>query len=209
MSGYNLRVIQREIIAQAKRPIEARANDVIERRLEKVKTKMLEDFDNSPVTKEIEEGAYGDGSLPNGGNLFAFLGFYKSEKPIAKLRQFLKRSVKARKETKFSIKGDKIIVSKTIETPTLQSAFDAAQSDGVEEWSPDKSWLQLIEDGIPNFAKFIIPQKKAFESPPSRSTTGLQVENNVRSTSGSAIGGVRYISEIFAKLRARISGNSS
>ena len=59
---------------------------------ENAKRAMLNQFDRSLITQEIESGpkaANISGTLDGYGNLFSFIGFYESDNPIEKLRNLL------------------------------------------------------------------------------------------------------------------------
>ena len=192
MEGINLRVLQREIIRQAKKPIQERANVIINNKLEKIKEKTLQEFDDNEITQEIVEK----------GDLFGFIGFGAEENPTDEVREVLERNIIARDEISLSIRGDKIIISKTIETPSIDSISKECHSEGVSEWT-DKPWLKILEDGIPFFSHYLRGSRaKNGEFPNSRSGVGIQAKNVVRSES---YGPRRYISQILANLRARIS----
>lgn len=188
MSGYNLRILQRQIIAQAKRPIEARARDIVSNKVEVIKRQTLNEFDNNPITKELE----------NKGQIFGFLGFYEEEEPTEELRNFIENNIELSGEIKTFVRGGKIIVRQTVKTPSLGAAYESVSSDGVSDWT-SKSWLQLIEDGIPHFAQFIFGNFSNLDA--SRSKRGIQNEHVNR---GGAYGAKRYVSDLFKNLRDRI-----
>ena len=188
MSGYNLRILQREIIAQARKSIEERATAVVEKKIEVIKRQTLAEFDANPITKEIE----------NKGQIFGFLGFNENEEPTEELRNFIEKNIELTGEIKTFPRGDKIIVRQTVKTPSLGAAYESVSSEGVNDWT-NKSWLQLIEDGIPNFAHFIFGNFDRLDA--SRSKKGIQNKNVNR---GGAYGARRYVSEIFKNLRDRI-----
>jgi hypothetical protein len=189
-SGYNLRILQREIIAQAKKPVIDRASSVVERKLNVIKAQTLQEFNNNEITQELEHK----------GEIFAFLGFFEDEEPTEQVREFIENNIELTGDVKLFPRGDKIVVQQTVKTPSLGSAYEqASESDGVGEWT-SKPWLRMIEEGIPFFSKFIFGNFSNVEV--SRSRKGLQNENLNR---GGSYGKRKYLSQIFANLRARIS----
>jgi hypothetical protein len=187
MASYNFRKIQSTIIKDGARAIEARAGTALKKRFEGVKSDTINEFNKHPVTKEIESH----------GQLFGFLGFYEDEVPTQDVREYLEEHIQMRDNLKLTASGDKIIVTKTVEMPSLSGAYEDIESDGVSEWST-KSWLQLLEDGIPFFSHFL--RKSSSEA--SRSKAGIQSKNPVRP--GIDYPKVKYLSEILTNLKARI-----
>ena len=186
-ASYNFRRIQATIIAQGQRKIEQRVDTVLNRRFEIIKSETFNEFDDHRVTKELNEN----------GELFGFLGFEESETPTQDVRQYLEEEINIREGSKISPRGNKIIVSKTIEIPSLSSMYEEIESEGVGEWST-KSWLQLLEDGIPFFSKF-----KTTKIPDSsRSKAGIQAQNEQRP--GVDYPRIKYMSEILKNLKKRI-----
>lgn len=138
---------------------------------ENAKERLLQDFDDDPVSQEINEGPGKLGSeiLPAGyGNLFSFIGFYEDDKPIEELRAFLEREIKM------------------VQTPILTTPYTYV----FRVWQPSKdeiaavtpmpfgtanSWAIAIEEGIPGFNKYLFDLERDFAS--SRSGPAIQTDD--------------------------------
>jgi hypothetical protein len=65
MGSVNLNVLRKEIVAQANRSVESRANKVLENAFNKQRDKFLEEFDSHEVTQSIENGPKGNDGIVN------------------------------------------------------------------------------------------------------------------------------------------------
>ncbi len=68
----------------------------IERALREEKRRLLKEFDNHPVTQEIESGPFAEnssGALGGYGNLFSFIGFDYGENPTQAIREILAQNI--------------------------------------------------------------------------------------------------------------------
>jgi len=154
--------------------------------VEEAKNNFIEQFEEHPVTKEIQNGPEASnesGTLNGQGNLFSFIGFERGSNPIAPVASFLKNAFQIKK-LKTEIGKSKIIINYKVSYPT-QKELDILTP---MPWEPGNSWLINIEKGISGFSNYI---NKRFSK--SRSGTGVQSEENVRS---GAFKPTKYMSEI-------------
>jgi hypothetical protein len=139
---------------------------------ERLKKELVEEFDQHPVTKELEQGTSGTSSLLGGrGNLFGFLGFNEGQNPIQILRTQIKSSIK--------ITNPKGRVKKLTDTSFIYSFDISVPSDSQVykvtplQWST-KSWVKGVEKGITNYANTLFRPSKN-----SRSGIAIQSERKI------------------------------
>lgn len=181
MARINVRQLQFEVEKQIgkipayRRFATAQAKAVFQ----EAKAELLAEFDEDPITQEIEEGPdkVGSSLLPGGyGNLFSFLGFYDDEKPIEELRAFLEHNITL------------------VETPITQSfkylfKVNVPSKEEVAEVTPmpfgtAKSWALAVENGVPGFNQYLFDLEREFAA--SRSGPAVQVKpaHTLRDTEG-------------------------
>jgi len=161
---------------------EDKAEEVVKENYLDSKEKFMEDFENHPVTQEIEGGATASNSsntLNGIGNLFSYIGFYASQAPIQELRDLLDKSFSFKKGRR-SKNGSKFIIT----YPDIETI----KKDTPMPWEGGRSWVVGIERGISGFGNYIY---KTFAG--GRSGEGVQAANKVR---GSSFKRVRYMSEM-------------
>ena len=93
MSVVNLNSIRKKISSSNK--LKTTSEKVANKAFNKSKNQFLEEFNSHPITKELEEGPEGSNlsnTLGGIGNLFSFIGFYKTDKPIDEVRSFFDKS---------------------------------------------------------------------------------------------------------------------
>jgi hypothetical protein len=170
-----------------------RAEELINKRLMKEKQNLLKDFDEHPVTKEIDGGAGAtnlSGTLAGYGNLFSFIGFESGSLPTQAVRQFLSSFVKIKKGKK----NRGLSIDFDISLPTMED-FNFAKM----PWESGNNWVRSIETGISNFSYFM---HKAHGS--SRSGQGIQIDHKIRISNSKS---VPYMTEILNKFKKRMRSN--
>lgn len=142
---------------------------------EEKKQQLLEEFDNHPVTQEIQDGSQdplGAANITNvtegRGNLYTFIGFDVSD-PISPVREVLEKSTNL-KRTSLGARytKDAIIYNFPIETPSLDGELANA---APMPWGSSISWLRAVEKGISGLNSYIYWKSKG------RSGGGLQAKN--------------------------------
>ena len=141
--------------------MDAKAQDYFER----AKAEMLEEFDNHPITRDLNNE--GDAGLVSNGSLFGFLGFEDGDRPTEELREALEHGCKI-KFFKENSKGG--IRQYSAEIPTRSQLFRATPL----RWARGRSWLKSIEHGISGMGQYM-----NIDTASSRSGEGIQVKGNV------------------------------
>ena len=166
------------------------ANKVVKEIGEQAIREFLREFDEHPITNEIEAGpnaSNSSGTLNGYGNLFSFIGFSQGDSPISELRFYLKNSIKASKIKKE--RGARTKVYFTINKPEMKNISSATPM----PWEVGRSWVRSIERGISGFGYYMNTMTRRF----SRSGAGIQVDRRLRS------GGYvprKYMSQILRNL---------
>lgn len=154
-----------------------------------IKKEILKEFDNHPVTVEIEGGIYASnisGTLDNVTNLFSFIGFHSTDKPTEVIRNILQQS-----NVRKIIREDSTI-QYIFEIPTAKEIFSKTPL----PWETGRSWAKGIEQGISGLGYYIK------ETMNSRSGLGIQVKKTVRS--GYRFKNRKYITEIINHYNEKI-----
>jgi len=150
----------------------------------------LKEFDDHPITNEIEAGpdsSNSSGTLNGYGNLFSFIGFSRGDSPVAELRSYLRNSIRTSNLKKE--KGARTKAYFTINKPEMKTIASVTPM----PWEVGRSWVRSIEKGISGFGYYMNTMTRRF----SRSGAGIQVDRRLRS------GGYipkKYMSQILRNL---------
>ena len=161
----------------------------ISEEFEKIKIEMISEFDQHPITIEIEGGINAENiskTLSNITNLYSFIGFESGDKPTEAIREMLKKSSYKK------IIGKNSIINYSFEIPTAQQIFTATPL----PWETGRSWAKGIEEGISGLGYYIKQVKN------SRSGLGVQSQNQVRK--GVRFNNTQYISSLIKKYNKKI-----
>ena len=174
----NLRQSHKKIKKQLPITLAGRIREIYKENFEVAKAILLEDFENHPVTKELEEGRadplYGrniSGRLDGVGNLYSFIGFKSSEgNPLDVIRDILKDL----KVGKAVGSNGKVIIATNIKGSLKEYIYRKTPL----PWATGRSWAKGIEEGISGFGYYLRTEKGG----DSRSGGGLQsTKQKVRS----------------------------
>ena len=139
------------------------------------KQQMLRDFENHPVTKEIERGPEApnmSNTIFGPGNLYSFIGFRDGDNPIDPVYQLLHVGTRLSKTRPTTRKiGNRVYMGFRVITPTIRELSSVSKM----PWEPG-SWLIKVERGISGLGLYIY--EKYIKS--SRSGTGIQADGKVR-----------------------------
>ena len=113
MVRVNYQSIRRKVANSKKLEsiIQAKAKE----KFEHAKENFINNFEDHPVTTEIEDGpdaSNKSNTLGGIGNLFSFIGFNKEENPISNIKTYIQGSFDLSKPTK-SVSGSKIKFNRT------------------------------------------------------------------------------------------------
>lgn len=198
MAKFNYREIHKSVTNS--KIGEKRVRTVWENKLEDNKQFLLAEFDNHPVTKEIEAGPRPDvenisGTLDGQGNLFSFLGFESGSNPTKQVRDVLERDVRLSTGVKREAKSDRARFRFSLRIP-IQEINAASKM----TWESGKSWVNAVQQGVSGFSHYLW---RKFIGAKSRSFYGIQAEHEVREAPDKSTG-VRYINQIFDNFVARL-----
>jgi len=143
--------------------------------IEDAQEMLIKDFFNHPVTKEIKAGpssSNSSGTLGGYGNLFAFIGFDRGDNPTNSIEEILRKKISV---TVRAISNGRFRIS-ILNAASKDEIFSVSQI----PWASGSSWAEGIEKGMSNLGSFLYRSKGISKS---RSGTGVQVLNDLRSTS--------------------------
>ena len=164
----------------------------VEERAQDAKDEMLEAFEQSPITREIDAGAENTINFSKNligighgeGSLFGFIGFDESDNPLALVRDYLNASGKIFKTPKIIKSGGKVSYKYTVQIPNAKDLFAMTPM----PWEGGRSWIRSIEKGISGLGYYLLSN-----SPKSRSGQGVQASHKLRKA---VYRPTKYISDI-------------
>ena len=166
----------------------------LQSKFDKIKSQMIEEFENHPVTVEIKEGPSAkntSGTLNGYGNLFSYIGFEDGDDPISPVTELLEKTT-----IQFSrLSNDGPIWN--VFMPAKQDVWDVTPM----PWAAGRSWAKGVESGISGLGYYLYTQRRNLEN--SRSGTAVQVDSNIRP--GLRFSNVKYISELLKKYEKKFS----
>jgi hypothetical protein len=176
--------------------VKKEARKIAEQELSKLEQELINDFENHPVTRELEAGVESENisqTLNGNGNLTTYIGFTPDANPTEPIKEILK-TVELNSKEEQIIKGDNLSFEFQVTAPSIEEV----ESVGYLPFEPGQSWIKGIENGISGFGAYIYG--KMF--PNSRSGKGLQSKKSFRQ---GAFISVRYISEIMTKFYLKVN----
>ncbi|MAF26152.1 hypothetical protein CL634_11370 [bacterium] len=185
--------IQRKI--SNSRKLNQRLEAVAKRKFDKIKNRLINNFDNHPVTQELVGGSSASNitdSLGGYGNLFSFIGFPEGSSPTSEVRALLETSVKLKVNKKN--KREKNSIEKEISI-TIPTAKDFSTI-GRMPYEGGNSWIEMIERGISSFNNYMHKKTSA-----SRSGAGIQIKGKIRTESSKP---TRYMTELLDKFKKEL-----
>ena len=174
---------------------------------------MKQDFEASPVTRELEGGLdasnesntldapFREDEDDTVANLWGFIGFEGSpEEVLAPIRDRLEPSHRDGPKMVFAGReADKMTYKYEIQAPNEDSIYDNTPLPWLERGGP--SWIKRIEQGIPGIGHFLNVSNR----PGSRSGGGVQIEGTLRS---GRFKPVKYFSQILNNFLRVASGRT-
>lgn len=163
--------------------------------INKIKQELLEDYNDHPVTKELEAGVDSENisqTLNGIGNLTTYIGFQDGANPTEPVRDKLKT-------VSLNAKG-KILNSDSdlsFEFDVVAPSIEEIENVGLLPFEQGNSWIKGIENGISGFGSYIYG--RMFKN--SRSGKGIQGRKTFRQGNFRP---VRYVSEIMNEFYAKI-----
>lgn len=195
MKNVNKNAI-RDVALKALRAFEKEAEAEAKKIFEKNKKEMIQEFNDHPITQEIKGGPQAPNSsntLGGYGNLFSYIGFPMEDgDPTKEVEQHLKKGTLLLKVPTVTQDKDKVIFNFKISVPD----DDSIKGITPMPFEPGRSWVYAIERGISGLSYYIY--KKFL--PSSRSGTGVQADNQIRSLTYKP---VKYFSQILNNFKAK------
>ena len=177
--------------------IREQVKSVVEEYVERSKQEMINDFEDHPITKEIDAGpeaANISNTLAGAGNLFSYIGFEDGDSPTEIVRDILKNSTKVENKPTITSTGKNLKITFPISGPTINEI----ESVTPMPFEGGRSWVRGVEKGISGFSHYIY--KKYLKG--SRSGTGLQSESEIRT---GAFKPTSYLSTILKKFYSKVN----
>jgi hypothetical protein len=171
--------------------LRGQVSESVQREFNIIKEQMIREFLSLPVTQEIMGGSDSaniSGTLGGNGNLFGFIGFEKSDKPIDPILDLLESSSVMVREG-----ADHLV---TITIPSAASIFSVTPM----PWASGRSWAKGIETGISGLGFYIN------QSGVGRSSAGVQSTKKVK---GGNFKRTQYISTFIQKYIKQFSSIKS
>lgn len=188
-------IIPQSVLKKARKDsakvLKLRVYDAVQKEFMIIKEQMIREFLNLPVTQEILAGPDSSnisGTLSGNGNLFGFIGFEKTDKPIEPILDLLESSSIVFRE------GSDYLVTITI--PSAASIFSATPM----PWASGRSWAKGVESGISGIGFYIS------KSGVGRSDAGVQSKKKIK---GGTFKRVSYISAFIQKYIKQFSSIQS
>jgi len=176
----------------------SQVSNEINRKVNDSKKLMLKEFQDHPVTKEIQDGpnsANTSRTLAGGyGNLYTFIGFRYGSNPTGLVKNLLALT-KVMKRTRTQVTRSKVTTYFTVSVPSE----DQVRAVSKMPFEGGKSWVYGIERGISGFSHYMYKNYAL-----SRSTKGLQTKKKIRSVQFKPLYG-GYITQILKNFFIRIS----
>ena len=163
--------------------------------MSKIKQELLEDYNDHPVTKELEAGADSENisqTLNGVGNLTTYIGFQEGSNPTEPLRDKIK-TVTLNPKGRVS-KDDSNL---SFEFDVIAPSIEEVESVGSLPFEHGNSWIKGIENGISGFGSYIYG--RMFKN--SRSGKGIQGRKSFRQGNFRS---VSYMSEIMTKFYTKV-----
>lgn len=194
-------------MARLPRDVEAliarQSGEIIRRSFEKeiiarfnaIKRRMIREFLDHPVTKEILAGPSAQntsGTLGGYGNLFSYIGFYDGDEPIQPVLDLFEK-------TTIQFVGTVPDGANwTIFMPAREDVWDASPM----PWASGRSWARGIETGISGIGQYLYEQRQSIKN--SRSGPAIQTQQG-KIRGKTRFKNVKYISAILAKYEKEFS----
>lgn len=179
-----------------------KALNLAKEKLNEYKTEALEEYDEHGVTLELKDGETADSNYLSKGNIFSFIGFNLGDKPAEKLREYIRQQIYIQSKSPIiSLNQFGAQYKFTTNIPSLKEIYANDIFETPDNWS-NKSWVQLVEEGVGNFASYIYLE---YFDKISRSSTGLQNKKS-KKKSGKVLG-IPWVSEILNNMKNKFAIN--
>lgn len=200
MAKVNMRGLKAEIAAKGHKIFKPVAEQRVKRVLDKERQKLLDDFEEHPVTQEVDAGPTAGNrtnTLGGYGNLYSFIGFESGSDPISPIRSLLAKSITIKS---FRRKRGTLGFSLRFTVPTAEQIAAVSPM----PWSTE-SWSEAIERGISGIGQYLYSDSKNYTS--SRSGPAIQIDFDRTGGMRSHSTPIDYITGILDRMLKSIENN--
>ena len=195
----NPQALRRELLSSMSRRNSSKAfeqnlkgtkGELLTKKIDELKKEMVKAFLKHPITAEILGGPKAtntSGTLGGYGNLFSFIGFSESDRPIAPITKLLEQT--SYKMTGMNPRG---VLRLTIILPSPADIFEVTPL----PWAPGISWAKRMEVGLSGLGMYLNK-----DSSLSRSGAGIQSKRQIRT---GRFSNASYVSAFMREWRERI-----
>lgn len=169
MPQINYKQIRENLAKQSLKQVKALAKGSALSKFNSAYADLLEDFNEHPVTQEIEGGENAQNisnTLDNKGNLWGFIGFEQGSNPIAPIRKALRETDIDLDHPIVKNEGNQVKLSYKISYPSFEELEELAPM----PWEAGRSWIRGIETFISGLSSFMYWRRDG------RSGAGLQAK---------------------------------
>lgn len=202
MATVNKTILNREVKKLLfNKDIQNLAYQRASREFQRIKNQTLRQFNQHPVTKELEGGIGASNisdTLPGtkgDANLFSFIGFAEGSNPTQEVRQILEQEIDLNQKPTVRNIETGIEFRFKVLAPTLK----AIEAQTPLPWENGRSWVKGIERGISGLGYYLSGRFKSPE--PSQSGGGIQSKYKVRAGSFAT---VEYLGGILRDLKEKL-----
>lgn len=168
----------------------------IKNAFDKERQKLLNDFENSDITKEIDAGPNASNSsntLGGYGNLFTFIGFESGSDPISPLRSLLAKSIQIKTIRK---KRDVLAFTLNFSVPTIEEIKAVAPM----PWSTD-NWVEAVEKGLSGLGQYMYTKNSK------RGRSGRAIQIDAELTGNQNSNPTEYMTKILSDMLRNIESS--
>ena len=150
---YAGRIRKAAVQSMGQKALRDQAFKIMEQKLVEAQKETINEFNQHPVTAEIEAGPRAEnlsGTLGGYGNLYSYIGFNQGSNPVDTLRDFLTKRPKVFKTSRFVKSQSSAEFRFRVQLPTFAE---------MEALSPSpyegRSWIKGVERGISGLGYYL------------------------------------------------------
>ena len=196
MAKINMRGLNAEIAQKGYKIFKPLVEQRIKNAFDKERKKLLDNFENSDITKEIDAGPNASNSsntLGGYGNLFTFIGFESGSDPISPLRSLLARSIQIKTIRK---KRDVLAFTLNFSVPTIEEIKAVAPM----PWSTD-NWVEAVEKGLSGLGQYMYTKNSK------RGRSGRAIQIDAELTGNQNSNPTEYMTKILSDMLRNIESS--
>jgi len=202
MARINLVQLRKELSTQEASIIAPKMKEVLNEKFKEEKANLLKEFDQHPVTQELNAGPYAQSSFittKNGGNLYSFLGFVEGIEPAKDLRNNLEAGISKGQVRKEVVSKNKIVYTLETRIPTIEELKRRGE---LLKWTT-RSFIDVIEKGVNNFRRYLFDDSGRLSSK-SRSGPAIQVKHDIKNGRPAQVKPIPYITKLIENFKKNL-----